>query len=672
MSDETGGRVGSNNSREPLFAATGTFGPGTAELYEFGPFCLEPAERKLSRNNEPVVLSPKAFDTLLVLVRNSGHLLEKDEFIKALWPDSFVEEGNLTNNISLLRKALGDDLPYIETVPKGGYRFIGAVRQLPKTVSASQERRSAELALVSEAIPERRSVSAVVPSKIEKNRSPQRRWVPPVVAAVPIVIAVALLVLNAGGLRDKLLSRSSAQHQIHSLAVLPLTNLSGDPEQEYLADGMTEELITELSRIGSLKVISRTSVTQYKGEKKKSLPQIGRELNVDAVMEGSVLRSGNRVRVVAHMIYAPTDQNLMVETYERDIGDVLKLQREVAESITQQVRVKLTPEQQARLHQAPEVNPDAYQAYLRATYLDWSQHKEIERAQRYLEKAIEKDPSFAEAYAMLAALQSALGDRWQSPKEAFPPAKQAIHKALELDEKNCHAHMELARISWRYDWDWQTADREFLYALKLCPNATEVHYSYVLYTASNGRSAEALAEMARIRELDPIRSEPLASKSVINYHLRNYKALIEINRAFVARASNFPLAHLWLGVGYEGSGQTREAIPEYQKATELRQGDSDATAALAHANATTGRKAEALKILREWQRQSETSYVSPYMIATVHAGLGDKDKAFEFLEKAYQERSPDLPYFLRADLRMDSLRSDPRFQDLMHRMNFPN
>ena len=227
-------------------------------------------------------------------------------------------------------------------------------------------------------------------------------------------------------------------------------------------------------------------------------------------------------------------------------------------------------------------------------------------------------------------------------------------------------------MSWRYDWDWQTADREFLYALKLCPNATEVHYGYVLYTAANGRSAEALAEMAKIRELDPIRSEPFAAKSVINYHLRNYKALIETDRAFVARASNFPLAHLWLGVGYEGSGQPREAIPEYQKAIELSQGDSDPTASLAHAYATTGRKAEALKILREWQRQSQTSYVSPYMIATVYAGLGDKDKAFEFLEKAYQERSPDLPYFLRADLRMDSLRSDPRFQDLMHRMNFPN
>ena len=415
---------------------------------------------------------------------------------------------------------------------------------------------------------------------------------------------MVLFALDAGGLRSKLLFRSAAQPQIRSLAVLPLTNLSGDPQQEYFAESMTEELITELSRIGSLKVISRTSVMQYKGQK-KPLPQIGRELNVDAVMEGSVIRSGNRVRIAAHIIYAPTDQNLMAETYERDFGDILKLQREVAESITQQVRVKLTPEQQARLHQAAEVDPEAYQAYLQATYLDLSQYKEIERAQSYLEKAIEKDPSFAEAYASLAVLRSIFfgEQRWQSPREAFPSAKQAIQKALELDEKNCHAHLMLAEISWRYDWDWQTAEKEYLYALKLCPNAREVHFDYALYTASNGRIAEALAEMAKMRELDPIRFEPLANQAFINYHLRNYKAMIEVSRQYVASNPNSWLAHYLLGVGYEGSGPTLEAIPEYQKAIELLEGETDSTAALAHAYAATGRSAEAQKILREWQRQ---------------------------------------------------------------------
>jgi TolB-like protein/DNA-binding winged helix-turn-helix (wHTH) protein/Tfp pilus assembly protein PilF len=616
-------------------------------VLRFGIFEVDVRAGELRKNGVKLRLQEQPFQVLCMLLEHPGDVVTREELRSRLWPaNTFLDFDHGVNAaIERVRDALGDspDNPrFVETLPRHGYRFIAA------------------------AVPD-----AIRP---EKSHSLRRRWVLPVVDAVLVVIAAALLVLNAGGLRKELLSRSSAQHQIRSLAVLPLTNLSGDPEQEYFADGMTEELITELSRISSLKVVSRTSVTQYKGEKKKPLPQIGRELNVDAVMEGSVLRSDNRVRIAAHMIYAPTDQNLMAETYERDVGDVLKLQREVAESITRQVRVKLTPEQQARLRQAPEVNPDAYQAYLKATYLDWSQHKEVEMAQSYLEKAIEEDPSFAEAYARLAALQSIyLGEsRWQSPREAFPSAKQAIDKALELDEKNCLAHLMLARISWRYDWDWQTADREYLYALKLCPSAMEAHYDYALFAASNGRSAEALDEMARMRELDPIRSEPFASKSFINYHLRNYKALIEVDRTFVARASNSWLAHYWVGVGYEGLGQAREAIPEYRKAAEQSQGDSDPTAALAHAYATTGRKAEALKILRDWQHQSETSYVSPYMIATVYAGLGDKDKAFEFLEKAYRERSPDLPYFLRADLRVDSLRSDARFQDLMHRMNFPN
>jgi TolB-like protein/Flp pilus assembly protein TadD len=487
-----------------------------------------------------------------------------------------------------------------------------------------------------------------------------------------LVGGVVLVGLLAGAyLSTRSRTVNASRPKIQSLAVLPLKNLSGDPAQEYLTDGLTEALIGRLSTIRELRVISRTSVMRFKNAQ-LSAPEIAKALQVDALVEGSVIREGNQVRIAAHMIYAPTDQNLMAETYERDFGDILKLQREVAEAITQQVRVKLTPEQQARLHQAPEVNPDAYQAYLKATYLDWSQHTEMERAQSYLEKAIEEDPGLPEAYAKLALLHSLLGEqRWQSPREAFPSAKLALHKALELDEKNCDAHALLAEISWRYDWDWQTAEKEILHALELCPNDSRLHWHLAGFRAINGRMAEARAEVARTREVDPIQSEPFVGEAVINYHLRNYKALIEIGQTFVAHNSNEWLAHYWLGVGYEGSGETPQAILEYQKAVELSQGDSDTTAALAHAYAAAGKKTDAQKILHQWLRQSETSYVSPYMIATVYAGLAGKDKAFEYLEKAYTERSPDLPYFLRADLRMDSLRSDPRFQDLISRMNFP-
>ena len=335
--------------------------------------------------------------------------------------------------------------------------------------------------------------------------------------------------------------------------------------------------------------------------------------------------------------------------------------------------MKLTPGQEARFHDAPKVDPEAYQAYLMATYLDWGLYQENSEAQSYLQKAIQKDPTFALAYSALAGTYAVMAEtRRRSPRDVYPPAKQAAHKALELDERSCATHKLIANIAWQSDWDWQTAEKEYLHTIELCPNDKSAHSAYGFYASVMGRIDLALAEMAKTRELDPIKAEPLQGESVINYQSRNYKALIEVSRSFTASRPNYWLAYFWLGVGYEGSGRTLEAIPEYQKAVELAQGDSDATAALAYAYAATGRKAEAQKILHEWLHRSETSYISPYMIATVYAGFGNKDKAFEYLEKAYEERSSDLPYFLRADLRMDTLRSDPRFQDLIRRMNFPN
>jgi len=610
----------------------------------FGLFEVDLRAGELRKNGVKIKLQEQPFRILVSLLRQPGEVVTREELRRELWPsDTFVDfDHSLNAAVKRLRDALDDSAEnprFIETLPRHGYRFV----------------------------------TTTVPNALQRTAtsSPLRSWGLFLVAVTILVVAVLLFALDAGGLR-KVLTRAATQPQIRSLAVLPLSNISADPEQEYFADGMTEELIGELSRIGSLRVVSRTSVMQYKGEKKKPLPQIARELNVDAVMEGSVLCAGNRVRIATHMIYAPTDQSLMTETYEGDLEDILKMQREVAQSITKKVRVKLTPEQQSRLHEAPKVDPEAYQAYLAATHIDLSGYQGIKKSQSYLEKAIEKDPNFASAYTGLAVSYVLLAaQRWQSPREAFPSAKEAIRKALELDEKNCEAHAVLARISWQYDWDWQTAEKEYLHAIELCPNDSVLHSEYAVYTAVNGRIAEARAELAKTGELDPIQSEPFVGEAVISYHLRNYKSLVEIAREFVAENPNEWLAHHWLGVGYEGSGQTLQAIQEYQKAVELSQGDSDPTAQLAHAYAAAGRKAEARKFLHEWLRQSETSYVSPYMIAPVHASLGQKDKAFEYIDRAYKERSPDLTYFLRADLRVDSLRTDPRFQDLMRRMNFP-
>ena len=611
----------------------------------FGLFEVDLRAGELRKNGVKIKLQDQPLQVLVTLLRHAGDVVTREELRRELWPtDTFVDfDHSLNAAVKRLRDALDDSAEnprFIETLPRHGYRFI--------TVTA--------------------------PDAIQPKTTKSRlgRWGLPLVAVSILLVAVLLFTVDAGGLRSKVLPRTAAQPRIRSLAVLPLTNISADPEQEYFADGMTEELIGELSRIGALRVISRTSVMQYKGEKNKPLPQIARELNVDAVMEGAVLRSGNRIRITAQLIYAPTDQHLMAQTYERDLGDVLKLQGEVAEDVARQVRLKLTPEQQVRLQYVGEVNPEAYEAYLKALSFDKLRRQEIRKAQSYYEYALQKDPAFASAYAGLARSYFYLGQfRWLSPQDAYRPGKQAALKALELDPNNCDAHYVLGLLAWRYDWDWPAVDRELSTAYELCPSDPEVHWQRAFYSGGSGRAVEARAEITKVHELDPRYRYFLAGQTLINYQLRDYKALIEAGRQWVASDPNSWIAHLLFGVGLEGSGQTLDAIPEYQKAVELSEGDEDPTAALAHAYAATGRREEAQKILHEWLRQSETSYVSPYMIATVYAGLGDKGEAFKFLEKGYQERSGDLPYFLKADLRIDNLRSDPHFQDLLRRMNFP-
>lgn len=622
-----------------------------ARVLRFANFELDLRAGELRKAGVKLRLQGQPLQVLSVLLGRPGDVVTREEFRAQIWTaDTFVDfDHSLHNAIARLREVLGDSAEtprYIETLPRRGYRFIGQVD-------------GTEVQPVSPVFGQH-APPAEVP--VSPTHAKSRKFLVTAILT-PLLIGFAIWLVRTGT------HPTSAAPRLNSIAVLPLSNLSGDPSEEFFADGMTEELIGELSRIGSLRVISRTSVMQYKGGK-KPLPQIGRELNVDAVMEGSVLRSGNRVRITAH-IYAPTDQNLMTETYERDFGDVLALQREVAESIAERVRVKLTPEQRLRLQQAVGVNPEAYEAYIMAISLDWSRQQQLKKSQSYLEKAIQKDPGFAPAYVELAWRYVQLGEfRWLSPQEAYPPAKQALRKALELDEKNCRAHFQLAWLAWRYDWDWQTAETEFKHAVELCPSDARIHWEHAYYSAWSGRRAEAMTEIAKTRELDPLMPLLFGGEALIAYQLRDYTAMIDAGRRYVSSDANW-VAHYVLAIGYEGSGRTRDSIPEYQKAIELSEGDQDPTAALAHAYAAIGREEEAKKILHEWQHQSESSYVSPYMIATVYASLGEKDKAFAYLERAYQERSSDLPYFLKADLRLDTLRSDPRFQNLLGRMNFP-
>jgi tetratricopeptide (TPR) repeat protein len=438
---------------------------------------------------------------------------------------------------------------------------------------------------------------------------------------------------------------------------------------------MTEQLITDLAKVGSLRVISRTSVMRYKGTK-KGLPEIARELNVDGIVEGSVMRSGNHVRITAQLLHGPTDKHLWAESYERDLGDVLRLQSQVAQAIAVQVRAQLTPQQQARFRSAGSVNPDAYEAYLRGRYYlsnQFTMAGPLNMAKSYFEESIRKDPGFALAYSGLADsyVWSAFFGQVQSPDRTYRSAKEALRKALELDDSIGEAHDTLGLLTWRFEWDWDAADREFNHAIALAPSYSCAHEDRAVYLSFMGRRAEALAEIAKSSELDPGPSSAMA-ESAVYYQLRDYQSLVEASRMGVVSYPNEWVEHNSLGVGYEGTGKLLEAISEYQKAIEMSNGNLDPTAALAHAYAVIGRRAEAEKILRDLERKSKSGYVSPYIMATVYAGLGEKDKAFEFLERAYQERSLDVSWFLKADLRIDNLRSDPRFQDLVRRVGYPH
>ena len=491
------------------------------------------------------------------------------------------------------------------------------------------------------------------------------RWTLVGIGTAALLLLLMSLATDAGHWRERLVV--SNDPTIRSIAVLPLENLSHDREQDYFVDGMTEALTTSLSKVGALRVISRTSAMHYKGTT-KTLPEIARELNVDGIVEGSVLRSGNRVRITAQLLHAPSDRHVWGDTYDRDLGDVLRLQSEVAQAIAQQVSVQLTPQQKAGLGSAPAVKPEAYEAYLRGSATDTSTLDGLRTAKAYFEQAVLKDQAFGLAYVSLADAYIHLGDfRWISPQEAYSRAKENIGKALELTSTLGEAHSTLGWLSWRYEWDWPRAEKEFRRAVEMSPNYANGYVELGLYLGWKGERPESIANFAKFHQLDPMSF----ATTPAYFHLRDYRMLSEVNRKDLASNPNNWLNHYWAGVAADGLGKARDAVPEYQKAVELSQGNSDPIAGLAHAYVAAGSREQAERILRDLLQRVKTTYVSPYMIGAVYASLGDKDKAFEFLEKAYQERSSDLPWFLKADLRIDNLRSDPRYADLFRRVGLP-
>ncbi|MEE9568621.1 MAG: tetratricopeptide repeat protein, partial [Candidatus Binatia bacterium] len=459
--------------------------------------------------------------------------------------------------------------------------------------------------------------------------------------------------------------------RIDSLAVLPLKNLMRDPEQDYFVEGMHAAMITDLSKIGSLKVISRTSVMPYNNTK-KSVPEIARELGVDAVVEGSVLRAGDRVRITAQLIEAATDRHLWADSYERDLSDVLGLQSEVARAIADEIKIKLTLQEQSRLASSRSVNPQAHEAYLRGRY-DWNKKTEsgFKKAIEYFQQAVEIDPVHAPAYAGLADSYNMLAaESILPPKEAYAMAKAAAVKALEIDDTLGEAHVSLASIMENYDWNWAGAEREYQRAIKLNPGYPTAHEWYASFLRNMGQHDEAITEIKQAQALDPLSLPINATFGRILISAGLYDQAIDQHREAAKLYPKHATSHHVLGKAYLRKGMYEEAIAEFQMARRLFGDKPELVWGLGHAYTGAGKRTEALQMLRQLKEMSNRGYVPSFYIALLYVALGENDQALTWLEKAYEEHHPNMVW-LKMDPCLDPLRSAPRFQSLLRRMNFP-
>jgi TolB-like protein/DNA-binding winged helix-turn-helix (wHTH) protein/Flp pilus assembly protein TadD len=640
-------------------------------LYRFGSYEFEPRTGELRKQGIRIRFDGQPLAILLMLLNRPGELVTREELQKKLWPaDTFVDfEHSLNAAVKRLRSALNDsaDTPrFIETVPRRGYRFIAPVEgALPASMPDSAPAANEEAIDVMVEKPD-----AEVPAPSGARTQRRTLWL----ASIACASVGALLVgFNVGGLRQRFVGRPDPSG-IRSIAVLPLDNLSHDPEQEYFADGMTEALIAELAQISALKVISRTSVMQYKGTK-KALPQIAKELGVDAVVEGAVQRSGDKVGITVQLIHAPSDRHLLAKSYERGLRDVLALQREIAHAITDEIKAKLTPQEQARLTTARPLNPEAHEAYLKGLYEfragreEADAHKSgqlLKRSIEYFSQATQMDPNYALAYARMGGAYL-----WQSgfDRKGNLKAREFAAKALQIDDTVAEAHTTLAVVAFSYDWNWPSAEKEFRRAIELTPSFVGAHAAYSHYLNVAGRHDEAIAEIQRAQEVDPLFFSLKIDAGEIYGCAGQYDRAIKQLRDALDLKPNDWRVHDVLGTIYLYKGMRAESATEYRKAAQLN-GDPSGRLALAAADAVSGNRTEASAILSDLANLPEQHVDWPVLLARQYASLGEKNLAMAWLEKAYTEHSWALQE-IRCMREFDVLQSDPRFQGLLRQMNFP-
>jgi TolB-like protein/DNA-binding winged helix-turn-helix (wHTH) protein/tetratricopeptide (TPR) repeat protein len=633
-------------------------------VLRFGTYEVSPQSGEVRKAGLRIRVQQQPMKLLEILLERPGEVVTREELCSRVWPNENFGDFDLALNIAIgkLRSALGDSAEnprFIETLPKRGYRFIADVsvvdgEPLPKRPGPPSE----DLAETEHADKHEADALGVAP---RSQLWPARR----IIVAATLVLILPILAIWLFH------SRERAPTGIRSLAVLPLENLSGDASQNYFADGMTDELITDLAQISALRVISRTSVMVYKGAR-KPLPQIARELNVDVVVEGTVLRSGDQVRITAQLIDASTDKHLWSQSYEGELRDTLALQKRVAGAIADQIRINLTPQEQAALKTVKAVNPEAYESYLKGRYF-WNKRTAdgLKVALAYFNQSIEEDPKYAPAYSGLADTYALLGD-WQyavmTPKEAFPKAKSAAIKALELDGALGEAHNSLAFVLDGFDWDLDAGGKEFQRAIELNPGYATAHHWYAWHLSLLGRFDEAITEMRKAQNLDPLSLIIDADLAELLALAHSYDESIRQSRKTIEMDPNFALAHNHLAQAYLQKHMYDEAVSEMQIAVRLSANSPTCIANLARAYVASGNRSEAIKLLGDLKKRSNSTYSNAAEIAMIYASLGDADQAMTWLEKGYAEHfNPGV--LLRPGF--DPLRSDLRFQNLLHRVGLP-
>jgi TolB-like protein/DNA-binding winged helix-turn-helix (wHTH) protein/Flp pilus assembly protein TadD len=629
------------------------------DCFRFGVFQLDLRAGELRKHGGRVRLQEQPLQVLAMLLSHSGELVTREQLQRKLWSaDTFVDfDHGLNKAISKIREALGDSAEsprFVETVARRGYRFLASVTVDGPTPILSPE----------PAVQAHPGDTQVRPHVTDE---PAAWWTLHPSAWLTVISVSLLLIASIATWKFHARNPPSAL-VIRSLAVLPLESLSNDASQDYFADGMTDELIADLGQISALRVISRTSVMAYK-RARKPLPQIARELNVDAVVEGTVLRSGHRVRITAQLIEASADKHLWSESYEGELRDTLALQNKVARAIADEIRINLNPQEQAALKNVKVVNPKAYESYLKGRYF-WNKRTAdgLKVALAYFKQSIDEDPTYAQSYSGLADTYALLGD-WQysemTSREALPKAKSAAVKALELDGALGEAHNSLAFCLDAFDWDFDSAGREFRRAIELNPSYATAHHWYAWHLSVLGRYEDAIAEMRKAQNLDPLSLIINADLAELLLIAHSYDESIRQSRKTIEMDPNFALAHNQLGQAYLQKNMNEEAIAELQKAVQLSGGSPTCIANLARAYAASGKRSEAIRLLTEVKNHSGPTYSDASEIAVIYTALADSDRAMNWLQKGYEERfNPSV--LLRPGF--DPLRSDPRFRELVRRI----